>query len=190
MWRVKVLRWRTTFRSTTTCSLDKANLKDNSTRWMKRMFRSPATYKRVPIVLREPPKQELDRLSNIGVIRKVDTPTKWISAAVVTTKKNGKVRLCINPKPLKWAIRRNHYPLPTIDGVLPLLSKAHMFTVLDAKNGLWQILLDRPSSCAIAYETPWGWYQWLRMPFKVSLAAEEFQRHADNALEGYQGRRL
>ena len=91
--------------------------------------------RKVPIALREPLKQELDRLSNIGVIRKVDTPTNWISALVVTTKKNGKVRLCIDPKPLNEALHGNHYPLPTIDDVLPLLSKARVFTVLDAKNG-------------------------------------------------------
>ena len=56
--------------------------------------------RKVPIALREPLKHELDRFSNIGVIQKVDTPTSWISALVVTTKKNGKVRLCIDPKPL------------------------------------------------------------------------------------------
>ena len=55
---------------------------------------------KVPIALREPLKHEPDRLSNIGVIQKVDTPTSWISALVVTTKKNGKARLCIDPKPL------------------------------------------------------------------------------------------
>ncbi len=98
-----------------------------------------------PIALREPLKPELDRLSNIGVIQKVDTPTSWISALVVTTKKNGRVRLCIDPKPLNEALHRNHYPLPTIDDVLPLLSKARAFTVLDAKNGFWYIQLDEQS---------------------------------------------
>ena len=38
---------------------------------------------------REHLKQELDRFSNIGVIRKVDKLTNWISALEVTTKKNG-----------------------------------------------------------------------------------------------------
>lgn len=37
--------------------------------------------RKVPIALREPLKQELGRLSNIGVIRKVDTPTNWMSMA-------------------------------------------------------------------------------------------------------------
>ena len=47
--------------------------------------------RKVPIAPREPLKHELDRLSNIGVIQKVDTPTSWISVLMVTTKKNGKV---------------------------------------------------------------------------------------------------
>ena len=53
-------------------------------------------------------------------------------------------------------------PLPTIDDVLPLLSKARVFTVLDAKNGFWHIQLDEPSSLASTFATPWG---------KISLAA-------------------
>lgn len=56
--------------------------------------------RRVPIALRELLKQELDRLSNIGVIRKVATLTEWVSAVVVTAKTNGKVSLCTDPKPL------------------------------------------------------------------------------------------
>ena len=100
------------------------------------------TTRRVPIVFREPLKQELDRLSDISLIRKVDSPTEWISAVVITTKKNGQVRLCIDPKPLNEALRRNRYPLPTIDDVLPLLSTARVFTLLDAKNGFWHVQLD------------------------------------------------
>ena len=110
--------------------------------------------RRVPIDLREPLKQELDRLSNTRGIRKVDTQTEWILA-----KKNGKVRLCTAPKPLTEALCRNHYPLPTIDDVLPLLSEACEFTVLDAKNGFWHVQLDEPSNYATTFGTPWGRYR-------------------------------
>ena len=70
---------------------------------------------RVPIALKKPLKQTLDRLSNIEISQRVDTPTEWISAVVVTTKRNGKVGLCIDPIPLSEALHWNHYPLPTID---------------------------------------------------------------------------
>jgi hypothetical protein len=36
-------------------------------------------------------------------------------------KRSGKVRLCIDPQPLNKSLKRNHYPLPTIEDVLPLL---------------------------------------------------------------------
>ena len=130
------------------------SLEDNSTWRSTRMF-SQSSYLLGECQL------PLNRLSNIGVIQKVETPTNWISALVVTTKKNGKVRLCIDPKPLNEALRRNHYPLPTIDDVLPLLSKARMFTALDVKNRFSHIQLDEPSSYVTTFRMPWGRYRWL-----------------------------
>ena len=117
--------------------------------------------RRVPIALKGRLRKELDRLSHIGVIQRVDSPTDWISAIVVITKRNGTIRLCIDPKPLNQTLHRNHYPSPTIDGVLPLLAKAHLFTVLDAKNGFWHIQLDEPSSLAITFATTLGRYHFI-----------------------------
>jgi len=113
----------------------------------------------------------------------------WISALVVTTKKSGKVRLCIDQKPLNEAFHRNHYPLPTIEDVLLLLSKARVFTVLDAKNVFWHIQLDEPSSFATTFGTPWGCFWWLHLLFGVSPAPEEFQKRIDIALEGLPGQK-
>jgi hypothetical protein len=74
---------------------------------------------------------------DVNVITPVDTPTTWISAIVVTVKKNGDIRLCIDPKPLNKALKRNHYHSPTINDTLPDLAHARCFSVLDAKNGFW-----------------------------------------------------
>ena len=63
-------------------------------------------------------------------------------------KKDGRIRLCVDPKPLNRALKRNHYPLPTIEDVLPQLAKVKFFTVLDAKNGFWHVSLDEVSSYA------------------------------------------
>ena len=61
-------------------------------------------------------------------------------------------QLCIDPKPLSQALKRNHYPLPTIEDILCELSQAKCFSILYAKNGFWQILLDEPNS----YLTPFA----------------------------------
>ena len=75
--------------------------------------------RRVPIAVKDKLQAELEILSNMEIIAKVDDPTDWISSLVVSTKRNGKVRLCIDPKPLNNALKRNHYPLPSFEDVLP-----------------------------------------------------------------------
>ena len=42
-------------------------------------------------------------------------------------------------------------------------------------------------SYATTFGTPWGRYRWLRMPFGISPAPEEFQRRLDQALAGLNG---
>ena len=44
------------------------------------------------------------------------------------------IRLFIDPKPLNKALKRNRYPLLTIDDLLAKLTNAKVFTVVDTKN--------------------------------------------------------
>ena len=129
-----------------------------------------------PLALREKVKSELDRLVEKDIIAPVEVPTDWISSFVVVTKPSGKVRLCIDPKPLNKALKRNHYTMPNLDDLLPELSKAKVFSVADAKNGFWHVELDDASSYLTTFGTAWGRYRWKRMPFGISPAPEEFQR--------------
>jgi hypothetical protein len=87
--------------------------------------------RKVPVALKDKIKNELDTLVEKDIISQVDVPTDWILSMVVVAKSSGKIRLCIDPK----ALRRNHYPTPTIDDLLPDLEKARWFSVADAKNG-------------------------------------------------------
>ena len=125
-------------------------------------------------------------------------------------KPNGKVRLCLDPKPLNKALKSNHYPIPTIDDLLSELCKALVFSVVDVKNGFWLVQLcyspwhtlcsreklcfvkvpnklDDESSKLTTFATPWDRFRWLRMPFGIDPAPEEFQRRLNQALEGLHG---
>ena len=51
------------------------------------------------------------------VIIKEDEPTSWVSPIVVVTKKNGNLRVCLDPRDLNRAIKREHYKLPTRDEI-------------------------------------------------------------------------
>ncbi|PIK38272.1 GagPol [Apostichopus japonicus] len=127
-----------------------------------------------------------DRLTKNEVITPVNTPTPWVSS-LVTVVKAEKMRICIDPRDLNKALRRSHYPMPTIEDVLPDLKNAKVFSVLDAKNGFWHVELDEESSYLTTFNTPYGRYRWLRMPFGISTAPEEYQRRQDQAIEGLPG---
>ena len=83
-------------------------------------------------------------------------------------RKPGKLRVCIDPRDLNKSIRRPKYQIPILDEILPALSNARLFSVLDAKDGFHQVKLDE--------ETPYGQDRYLRMPFGISSAPQEFQR--------------
>jgi hypothetical protein len=78
-----------------------------------------AAVRKIPLALREPVKAELRRLEELGVIVPVDSPTDWISPVVIVRKPDKSVRICLDPKQLNKALKRNHYPLLTLDDVLP-----------------------------------------------------------------------
>ena len=47
--------------------------------------------RKVPVEMRQPPKDELERMVKLMVITQVYEPTEWDSQSVITLKKNGKV---------------------------------------------------------------------------------------------------
>jgi ribosomal protein S26 len=59
---------------------------------------------------------------------------------------SGKVRLCIDPKPLNKALKRSHYLMPVVEDLLPELSQAKVFSKCDVKNAFWHVKLDEGSS--------------------------------------------
>uniref|UniRef100_A0A5S6Q8Y2 Reverse transcriptase domain-containing protein n=1 Tax=Trichuris muris TaxID=70415 RepID=A0A5S6Q8Y2_TRIMR len=142
--------------------------------------------RRVPVALQAELRQKIDQLVAKGVLAKVIEPTDWISNMVIVKRKQ-KLRLCIDPRDLNKALKRSRYQIPTIEEMLPRLSNAKIFSVLDAKDGFWQVRLDDQSSKLTTFWTPFGRYRWLRMPFGISTAPEEYQRRIHEVVEGLDG---
>lgn len=143
--------------------------------------------RRVPVAMMAPLKTELSDLQQRRIITPVDCSTEWISSLVIVRKPSGNLRICIDPRPLNRALKRCHFPSPTIDDILPDLSRAKVFSVCDIKNGFWHVTLDEESSYMTTFATPYGRYRWLRMPMGISPVPEVFQRKLNQALEGSQG---
>jgi len=65
--------------------------------------------RRVPISLLKDLQRKLQQLEKRNLIQKVSDPTEWVSHLVIVRKKNGSLRLCIDPHYLNKAIKRPHY---------------------------------------------------------------------------------
>ena len=115
--------------------------------------------------------------SSQGIIVPVDQPTDWVNTMVVVENKHTeKLRICIDPRPLNKAIKREHYHLPTIEEITTRLSGAKYFSTLDASSGFWQIPFDEESSMPTTFGTPFGRYRYTRMPFGIHSAQEVFHK--------------
>ena len=68
------------------------------------------------------------------------------------------------------------HPLPKVDDTLSQLAGATVFTKLDANIGFWQVKLDERSKDLTTYITPFGRFQFNKMPFGIANAPEHFQR--------------
>ena len=99
-----------------------------------------------------------------------------------------KFRICIDhSQTVNKAILRPVHQMPTLNEQLHRLYNAKCFSLVDAKDGFLQIPLDEASSFMTTMHTSYGCYRWLRLPFGISSAPEEFQQRILSALEGLEG---
>ena len=122
------------------------------------------------------------------IITPVTEPTEWGNSMLVVEKpSSGKLRICLDPVNLNQAILRPYYPMKTLDDILPKLSGAKYFTKLDARSGYLAIKLSEKSSFLTTFNTPFGRFWYLRLPFGLKLSQHEFQRKINETLEGFHG---
>jgi len=132
--------------------------------------------RRVPIVLQPKLKKTLDSLVQSGIIIKRDEPTDWVSSLLLVEKKDSSLRLCLDPRDLNKAIKREHYKIPTVEDVASRLHGKRIFSIVDLKDGFWNIKLDNESSKLCTFNTPFGRYSFCRCPFGISSIPEVFQK--------------
>ena len=104
-------------------------------------------------------------MEKLNVIAKVTDPTAWVNSMAVVQKANSDIRICLDPKDLNQAIRRQHYRTCTLNDILPNLKDAKHFGTCDARCGYWTIKLDKESAKLTTFNTAFGRYKFLRLPF-------------------------
>ena len=128
-----------------------------------------------------------DLIKGLLVARIIQPSTSpWASSIVVIIKKNGvDIRLCIDYRRVNHLTRLMVYPMPLISDLLKDLDKALWYYSLDMASGFWVVEMTERAKLISTFVTPFGLFEWLRMPFGLNNAPQICQRFVDNTLYEY-----
>jgi hypothetical protein len=129
-------------------------------------------------------KTELDRLTNLGVLKKVNR-SQWGAPTFIIPKKDGTVRFISDFREFNKRIRRTPYPIPKIKDLLLIRLEGFTYgTSLDLNMGYYHITLSEKSKEMCTITTQWGKYEYQRLPMGLCNSPDIFQEKMTELLEG------
>ena len=126
-------------------------------------------YQQIPLHQYEEVRKHLNKMYEIGAIRKSNSP--WASGGVLVRKKDGPLKFCTDLRKLNARTVKYAYSLPRIKDSLDSLNGSCIFTSIDLQAGYWQVEMD-----------PLGFYECVKMPFGLTNAPVMFQRLMETCL--------
>ena len=127
-------------------------------------------------------KAEFDKVEAMGIIRRSSSP--WASPLHIVPKASGGWRPCGDYRRLNDATTPDRYPVPHIQDFYVHLTGMNIFSKVDLIQGYHQFPVAEADIPKTAIITPFGLYEFLRMPFGLKNAAQAFHRLMDTVCHG------
>ena len=83
--------------------------------------------------------------------------------------------MVIDYRAVNKVTRKFTWPLPKVEDIFSKLNGATYFTTLDLRAGYHHILLDKPSIPKTAFNSSFGKYEYVKVPFGLAEAPPYFQ---------------
>jgi len=138
-----------------------------------------------------PPKLEIfkkmiNELLEQGVVRPSKSP--YASPAFLVPKNGGGFRLVVDYRKLNAKVVFDSYPMPTIEQAFEQFGGAAVFTVLDLNSAYYQIPLSLRSRRVTAFCTPFGLFEFNKLPMGISVGSQGLSRVIDELFADLRGR--
>ncbi len=117
-----------------------------------------------------------------GIVRRSDS--QWASPLHLVKKSDGTWQPCCDFRRLNLITTPDHYTCPNIGDLTGRLAGCKIFTKLDLRKGYLQVPVREEDICKMAIITPFGMFEFLRMPFGLRNAGQTFQRMIDSVMAG------
>lgn len=133
--------------------------------------------------------RELQYLLRAGLIEKIDA-LPWVSPIVVTRKKQGGIRLCVDLREPNKSVVMDCHPLPHIEELFAEMCNATVFSQIDLANTYHQLPLHEDSKNLTAFITQKSLFRYKRVPFGLASAPSvpsAFQKMMQTVLKDLPG---
>jgi hypothetical protein len=128
-------------------------------------------------------KKYLDEQLAKGFIR--PSSSAAASPILLVRKPGGGIRVCVDYRALNEITIKNRYPIPLVTETLDRLSKAKVFSKFDIIHAFNRIRMKEGQEWLTAFNTRYGQFEYLVMPFGLCNAPATFQNYINEAVRNY-----